>query len=152
MNKDKLMNYSKAQLIDMLVKETAVSITTPNDALAQILNELERIKFRETECFVCVTLDGSHKIIGVHIVSQGLVDRTLVHPREVFRPAIMDNAAAIIIAHNHPSGSLVPSAEDKEVTKRMKQAGDIIGIEVVDHLIIAPSLTGYFSFREHTIF
>jgi DNA repair protein RadC len=152
MNKDKLMTYSKAQLIDMLVKETAVSITTPNDALEQILNELERIKFRETECFVCVTLDCSHKIIGVHIVSQGLVNRALVHPREAFRPAIADNATAVIIAHNHPSGNLTPSAEDKDVTMRMKQAGDIIGIKVLDHIIIAPSLKGYFSFLENNIF
>lgn len=152
MTKDKLMRYSKAQLVEMLVKETAIAITTPNDALAPILKELESVRFKEAERFVCVTLNSCHKIIGVYVVSQGLVNRTLVHPREVFRPAIMDNATAIIIAHNHPSGSLEPSAEDKDVTRRMKQAGDIIGIKVLDHIIVAPSLNGYFSFLENNIF
>jgi DNA repair protein RadC len=151
MTKNKLMNYSKAQLIDMLVKETATAITTPSDALAPILETLESIKFKDVECFVCVTLNSSHKVIGSYVVSQGLVNRTLVHPREVFRPAIMDNATAVIIAHNHPSGSLEPSLDDRDITRRMKQAGDIIGINVLDHLIIAPSLNGYFSFLEGNI-
>lgn len=152
MNKDRLMRYSKAQLIDMLAKETAVAITTPTDALAPILKELDKFKFKEIECFICITLNGSHKIIGVYVVSQGLVNRTLVHPREVFRPAILDNSTAVIIAHNHPSGNLTPSLEDREVTRRMKQAGDILGIKVLDHLIVAPSLHGYFSFLEGNIF
>lgn len=151
MNKDKLMTYSKAQLIDMLVKERATPICKPSDALVPILDALENIKFKDVEHFVCLTLNGNHKLIGTHVVSQGLVNRALVHPREVFRPAIMDNAAAIIIAHNHPSGSLEPSADDKEVTRRIKQAGDIIGIGVLDHLIVAPSV-GYFSFLEANIF
>ena len=152
MDKIKLMNYSKAQLIEMLVKETAIAITTPSDALAPILKELETIKFKEIECFICITLNGSHKVINSYVVSQGLVNRTLVHPREVFRPAISDNATAVIIAHNHPSGNLEPSLEDREVTKRMRQAGDLIGIKVLDHLIVAPSLNGYFSFLEGNIF
>ena len=152
MDKNKLMHYSKSQLIDMLAKETAIAITTPSDALAPILEELENIKFKDVECFVCVTLNGSHKVIGSYVVSQGLVNRTLVHPREVFRPAILDNSTAVIIAHNHPSGNLEPSLEDKDVTRRMKQAGDIIGIKVLDHLIVSPSLHGYFSFLEGNIF
>ena len=151
MNKDKLRTYSKAQLIDMLVKERAKPVVTPSDALAPILDALENVKFREVEYFLCVTLNGNHKVIGTHVVSQGLVNHTLVHPREVFRPAIMDNATAIIIAHNHPSGSLEPGAEDKDVTRLMKQAGDIIGINVLDHLIVGPSV-GYFSFLEANIF
>jgi len=151
MNKDKLMTYSKAQLIDMLVKEKAMPIFTPSDALAPILDALENIKFKDVEHFVCVTLNSNRTLIGTHVVSQGLVNYTLVHPREVFRPAIMDNATAIIIAHNHPCGSLEPSAEDKNVTRCMKQAGDIIGIKVLDHLIVGPSI-GYFSFVEANIF
>lgn len=152
MNKDKLMRYSKEQLIDMLVKETAIAITTPNDALEPILKELESIKFKEVECFVCITLSSDHKVIGTYVVSQGLVNRTLVHPREVFRPAISDNATAIIIAHNHPSGNLEPSMDDRDVTRCMKQAGDILGITVLDHLIVSPSVKGYFSFLEGNIF
>ena len=151
MNKNKLMRYSKEQLIDMLIKETATAITTPSDALEPILKKLESIKFTDVECFVCVTLNSSHKVINSYVVSQGLVNRAIVHPREAFRPAIIDNATAVIIAHNHPSGNLTPSPEDKDVTRRMKQAGDIIGIKVLDHLIVGPSV-GYFSFVEANIF
>ena len=152
MTKNKLMRYSKEQLIDMLVKETAVAITAPSDALEPILKELETLKFQSVECVVCITLNGSHKVIGTHVVSQGLVNHALVHPREVFRPAIFDNATAIIIAHNHPSGNLKPSTEDRDITKRIKKAGDIVGIEVLDHLIVSPSLKGYFSFLENHVF
>jgi len=151
MTKDKLMTYTKAQLIDMLIKERATPIATPKDALVPILDALEDVKFGKVEHFICVTLNGNHKVIGTHVVSQGTVNSALVHPRDVFRAAIMDNAAAIIIAHNHPSGSLEPSADDKDVTRRMKQAGDIIGIKVLDHLIVGPSI-GYFSFLENNIF
>lgn len=152
MTKEKLMRYTKTQLVDMLVKENAIGITRPNDALEPILKELEKIKFQDVECFVCITLNGCHKIIGTYIISKGLVNRTLVHPREVFRPAISDNATAVIIAHNHPSGNLEPSLQDMEATKSMKQAGDIIGIKVLDHLIVSPSVKGYFSFLENDIF
>ena len=152
MTKDKLMRYSKVQLVDMLVKESAVAVTRPTDALEPILKELEKIKFQEVECFICLTLNGSHKIIGTYIISKGLVNKTLVHPREVFRPAIADNAVAIIIAHNHPSGNLEPSIDDKDTTNRMKQAGEIIGIKVLDHLIVSPCVQGYFSFLENDIF
>lgn len=152
MTKDKLMRYTKNQLIEMLVKENAIAISSPNDALEPILEKLETLKFQEVECFVCITLNGSHKIIGTYIVSKGLVNQTIVHPREVFRPAIADNAVAVIIAHNHPSGNLEPSAEDKGTTRRIKEAGNLLGIKVLDHLIVSPSAKGYFSFLEENIF
>ena len=152
MKKEKLMRYTKTQLVDMLVKETAIRISSPAHALEPILKELETLKFQEVECFVCITLNGSHKIIGTYIVSKGLVNQTIVHPREVFRPAIADNAVAVIIAHNHPSGNLEPSAEDKGTTRRIKEAGNILGIKVLDHLIVSPSVQGYFSFLEENIF
>ena len=152
MTKKEFMRYSKEQLIDMLVKEAAVAITTPKDAIEPILKELETIKFKEVECFVCITLNGCHKIIGTYVVSKGLVNQTIVHPREVFRPAIADNAVAVIIAHNHPSGNLEPSMEDKGTTKRIKEAGNLLGIKVLDHLIVSPSVKGYFSFLEENIF
>lgn len=152
MIKDKLMRYSKEQLIEMLVKETAVAITTPKDAIEPLLKELETIKFQDVECFVCITLNGCHKIIGTYVISKGLVNQTIVHPREVFRPAIADNAVAVIIAHNHPSGNLEPSMEDKGTTKRIKEAGNLLGIKVLDHLIVSPSVKGYFSFLENNVF
>jgi DNA repair protein RadC len=77
----------------------------------------------------------------------GLLNRTLVHPREVFKHAIKDNSAAIIIGHNHPSGSLDPSTEDKDITRRMKIAGEILGIKVLDHIIVSPT-KGYLSMLE----
>jgi DNA repair protein RadC len=150
--KERLMRYTKTQLVDMLVKENAIAITRPTDALEPILEALESLKFKEVECFVTITLNGSHKIIGTYIVSKGLVNQTIVHPREVFRPAIADNAVAVIIAHNHPSGNLEPSAEDKGTTRRIKEAGNLLGIKVLDHLIVSPSARGYFSFLENDIF
>jgi len=99
------------------------------------------------EHFVCVTLNGSHEVIKTHLVTMGLVNRTVVHPREVFRCALFDNAAAIIVAHNHPSGSLEPSAEDQEVTSRLVSAGQLMGMPVLDHVIV--SFRGYYSFLEH---
>jgi DNA repair protein RadC len=115
------------------------------------MEHLDKIKFEEKESFFVATLDSSHKLINFHIVSTGLLNRTLVHPREVFRVAISDNAAHIIIGHNHPSGDLTPSEEDLAVTKRLKQAGGIIGISVMDHLIVSPS-DGYFSMLEREMF
>ena len=76
----------------------------------------------------------------------GLVDQTHVHPREVFCPAIKDKAASIILAHNHPSGQLFPSRADKQVTTRLKEAGKLIGIDIIDHIILTPE--GYYSFQE----
>lgn len=100
----------------------------------------------DVEYFLCITLDGAHRVINIHEVTKGLLNRTLVHPREVFRSAIKDNAAAIIVAHNHPSNQLEPSSEDRELTSRLREAGDIVGISILDHLILARS--SYFSFME----
>jgi DNA repair protein RadC len=145
---DRLNRYSKKQLIEMLVKENAILIQNPVDAYGPILEKLEAIKFKDKECFVAITLDGAHKVIEMHVVSQGLVNRTLVHPREVFRPAIQDNAVSILLAHNHPSGSLEPSSEDADVTRRLKKSGELLGMPILDHLIVSPSL-GYYSFLEN---
>lgn len=151
LNHKNYMKYTKQQLIEMLVREQAIAIATPDDLYAPILAKLDSIRMKEQECFVSVSLNGAHEIIGFYIVSLGLANKTLVHPREVFRNAIKDNATAVILAHNHPSGNLKPSIEDKDVTKRMKLAGDVLGIKVLDHLIVSPSL-GHFSFLENDIF
>jgi len=98
------------------------------------------------EHMVVLFLNGAHIVTGKKIVSIGTMNRTIVHPREIFREAIKRNAAGIIMAHNHPSGSTAPSGEDREVTKRIRDAGEIIGIELLDHLIISRS--GFYSIRE----
>jgi DNA repair protein RadC len=146
----KLERLSKKELIEMIVQEKRQRMTSPNDVYQEILENAKSYRFEDVEYFLVATLDGEHKLIDLHVISQGTVNRTLVHPREVYRAAIKDNSVAIIAIHNHPSGSLKPSDEDVNITRRLKSAGEIIGIKVLDHLII--SKNGFFSFVEHDIF
>lgn len=101
----------------------------------------------DRENFVVVALDARRRAIGVQIVSVGTLSASLVHPREVFKPAILLGAAAIVVSHNHPSGDPAPSAEDKECTRRLVRAGELMGIPVADHVIIGAG-EEFFSFRE----
>ena len=90
----------------------------------------------DREMFVVLLLDGKNQVLGFNIVSIGSLTAALVHPREVFKPVILANAAAVILLHNHPSGSAEPSAEDRALTTRLEQAGELLGINVVDHIIV----------------
>ena len=101
---------------------------------------------KEQEHFILITLDGASRVIQERVISLGTINQTLVHPREVFRNAICDNAAGIIVAHNHPSGQLEASLEDREVTKRLKEVGTLIGIELLDHVIF--TVGGHISLRD----
>lgn len=103
--------------------------------------------FRESkkEHFVAFYLDTQSRLIERQIISIGTLNTSLVHPREVFEPAIKLSVASIIVAHNHPSGLLEPSKEDKQVTERLKQSGELLGIEIVDHIILSKS--GYKSLK-----
>ncbi len=101
---------------------------------------------RDREHFVVFLLDTKHRPIAAETVSIGILDGSLVHPREVFKAAVAASAAGIIAVHNHPSGEVEPSPEDHEVTKRLKAAGGILGIPVVDHLIVADG--SFYSFRD----
>lgn len=105
-----------------------------------------RFALREQEQFLAVLLTAKNQLIGVEEITVGTQTSTLVHPREIFKPAIRRSAHAIILAHNHPSGDPTPSREDREVTRRMIEAGRVIGIEVLDHLVIGKRR--YVSFRE----
>lgn len=89
-----------------------------------------------TESFFMLTLDGGHRPIHVYEVTRGLVNRTIVHPREVFWYAIKDMAVAIVVGHNHPSGRVDPSPEDCDITRRLADAGHILGIKLLDHLVV----------------
>ncbi len=102
---------------------------------------------RKQERFICCSLNGAHELIASRVVSVGLVNRTVVHPREVFADPITDRACAVVVAHNHPSGRLDPSAEDREITGRLKNAADTLGIALLDHIVF--SKEGYYSFVEH---
>ena len=103
----------------------------------------------DREHFIELTLDGASRIINTRVISIGTLNQSLVHPREVFKPAIMDGAAGIILAHNHPSGQLEASIEDKRVTKRLKEVGKLMGIELLDHVIL--TVDGYLSLRDEGI-
>lgn len=98
------------------------------------------------EHLLCFTLTLRHQVIACHTVSIGTVSASLIHPREVFRPALLDNASAIILCHNHPSGLCEPSPSDRVVTKQIAEAGELLGIELLDHVVVAED--GFRSLKE----
>jgi DNA repair protein RadC len=116
--------------------------------LASYYRILQKTGFipKEREAFVVFLLNSKNKVIGAHIVSVGTIDGSMVHPREVFRPAIAVGAATIVVAHHHPSGDKTPSQQDKDITDRLQKAGELIGIEVLDHIIIGGAT--HYSFAE----
>ena len=114
-------------------KHRAPLIDSPEKAAEQV----NFIRDKKQEYFVLLTLDGARRLINCRTITIGTLMTSLVHPREVFSPAIEDRAASIIIAHNHPSGCLDISEQDKDVTKRMRLAGELLGIRLDDHLVVA---------------
>jgi len=110
-----------------------ISIRTPAD----VVTECGDIAHSAQEMFVVMTLNAKNRLIDKHIVSIGLADASLVHPREIFGEAIRGNAQAIILVHNHPSGDTTPSAEDLRITRQLVEAGRIVDIKVLDHVIVA---------------
>ncbi|MCL2760380.1 MAG: DNA repair protein RadC [Desulfuromonadales bacterium] len=117
----------------------------------QVYNHFHyRFRDRKKEHFIVLLLDAKNRIMKEVQVSEGSLSESIVHPREVFNPAIRESALAIILIHNHPSGDPSPSNEDKKITIRLKEAGTILGIKVLDHIIIGDggSKPGYFSFVE----
>ena len=104
------------------------------------------IKDKAKEHFKLILLNPRNKIIGISTISIGTLNASLVHPREVFKDAIMHTAASVVLAHNHPSGDPEPSEDDITITKRLIEAGKILGVEVIDHIIVGKN--GFFSFKE----
>ena len=100
----------------------------------------------DREQFLICGLDAKHGLIGINVVSTGSLNLTIVHPREVFKPLILMNAGAWLCAHNHPSGDITPSPEDRVLTKRLREAADLFGIPLLDHLILAEER--YYSFAD----
>ena len=111
-----------------------------------VLPFVQHIRDKKQEYFVCVSLNGAHEVIESRVVTVGLLDSSQVHPREVFADPLTDRAAAVIFAHNHPSGNLEPSPEDLALTERLSRAGNLLGIKVLDHLIL--SKRGYCSLKQ----
>jgi len=118
------------------------AIREAKDALPYI----RMIRSKRQEHFACVSLDGANNVIASRIVSIGSLNSSHIHPREVFADPIADRAAAVILAHNHPSGTLQASPEDASITRRLRQAGELLGIRVLDHLIVTDS--GYLSMEQ----
>jgi DNA repair protein RadC len=112
-----------------------------------IFTQVRHFADRKQERFISLSLNGAHEVLAVRVVTIGLVNKTIVHPREVFADLIQDRAAAFCVAHNHPSGRLQSSPEDDEVTDRLQSAAVILGLQFVDHIIF--SETNWWSFREN---
>jgi len=125
------------------IKPEGAKIETPADLLPHVRHYADR----KQEHFLCATINGANEILNIRVVSMGLIDRSPVHPREVFADAVSDRACAIIVAHNHPSGTLEPSSSDLDVTRQLKAAGEVVGISLLDHIIFNRS--GYFSLLGH---
>jgi DNA repair protein RadC len=124
------------------IKPEGVRIETPADLLPHIRHYADR----RQEYLLCASINGANEVLNIRVVSIGLVDRSPAHPREVFADALMDRASAVIIAHNHPAGSLEPSLADIETTRQLKAAGTVVGITLLDHIIF--NRTDYLSFLE----
>jgi len=119
-------------------------IHDPKDAAKLVREYLSGV---DREHFVGLYLDSSNKLIAIHTVSVGILNSSLVHPREVFKLALMVNAAGVIVAHNHPSGNIEPSGEDLKITRQLVEAGKILGIPLHDHIIVT-ARASYVSFAE----
>ncbi len=124
-----------------LVKD-GVKINCAKDVLPLVSD----IAGKQQEYFVCISLNGANEVIEKRVVTIGLVDKSPVHPREVFADVIADRAAAVIFAHNHPSGELQPSEADLRMHDQLTEAGKILGLRVLDHVIVTRK--GYYSFQE----
>lgn len=120
-----------------------VKITMPHDVLPLVVD----IAAKKQEYFVCISLNGANEVIQKRIVTIGLLNSSQVHPREVFADVIADRAAAVIFAHNHPSGDLHPSDDDRRTHKQLTDAATILGIRVLDHIIV--TARGHLSFQEN---
>lgn len=127
------------------IKPEGLKIETPADVLPLIRHYADR----KQEHFLCATVSGANEVLNIRVISIGLVDRSPVHPREVFAEALQDRACAVILAHNHPTGTLQPSEADIETTRRLREVGEIMGIAVLDHIIF--NRTEYFSFLEKAV-
>ena len=129
------------QIVSERKLKNTIKIATPEEAYCFI----RRYAKAKQEHFILLTLNGTNNVISVSIVSIGTANKTVIHPREVFCKAITDRATSIIVCHNHPSGVVTPSSEDRKVTEDLYQAGQIIGIPLIDHIVF--SKNSYTSLR-----
>lgn len=137
------MNYNEWVNV---CKEAKGKIT---DAKTVYAEAIKLIKDFQKEHFIAFYLNAKNKIIYSEVVSIGTLDSALIHPREIFKPAIVHSAHSVIVAHNHPSGDTAPSAEDNKITEQLKKAGELLNIKILDHVIIGAN--EWFSYDERTM-
>lgn len=146
----------KQALLMQAILELNKRISTPVQDEYKILSPEDgakylypKLSYKSTEHFAVILLNSKNRIIGFEIISQGSINSSVVHPREVFNSAIVNHAAGILAAHNHPSGDPTPSKEDKALTSSLTESGKMMGIPVLDHIIVGHNC--YFSFKEHCL-
>jgi len=133
-----------------MVREIKISGQKYNSSEEVARSEFARSLLKsDREKFICMHLNVKNQIISFEVVSTGSLTSSLVHPREVYKGAILSNSASVIFMHNHPSGDPEPSTDDMEITKRLEKAGNILGINVLDHIIVASG--GFYSFRQNKL-
>ena len=145
----RIPNDRKVQVVNIrMVKEPSLysteKIRSPEDALRIIANELATY---DREVFAILNVKSNGQPINLNICSVGTIDSSMVSPREVFKSAILQNSSAFIAIHNHPSGSISPSQEDKDVTKRLLACSELLGIKMLDHIIVAGESGRMYSFK-----
>ena len=130
------------ELVNRFGIRKKVTLRTPND----IYQYIKHYSYEDQEHLIVMAFNGNMELLKCTVATKGLADRTVIHPREVFSECIKLKGTSIVIAHNHPSGRLCPSENDSVLTEKIVEAGKLLSIKVVDHLIITPE--GYYSFRE----
>ena len=135
-------------VLGFLIKDAPVKDAPPLNQARLVADALADIRDMDREHFVVFYLNARSQVIASYTVSVGTLSASLVHPREVFKGAILRNAAAIIVAHNHPSGNIEASPEDRDCTRRLAQAGTLLGIPLLDHVIVGAMSAEYTSFKE----
>ena len=140
------VDYTLGELLQMVREKIETYRPDRISSAADVYRLFYDYSDKEKEYVLLLTLDGASNPIRQRVIHIGTLNHSLVHPREIFRPAILDNSAGIIVVHNHPSGQLLPSSEDRRITQRLNEAARIIGIQLLDHVII--SRNGFYSFSE----
>ena len=143
----KIMTKYKLELVkeESHKYEVETRISCPKD-IYEVLTKVCRIQCNAEEVVILITLNTKNIVTGYFEVHRGTINTSLVHPREVFKRALLNNARYIIVAHNHPSGDPNPSKEDIQITERLKEAGNLLGINLLDHIIVGEDK--YISLKE----
>ena len=145
---EKKLNVVRIKLIDDAPLLSHEKVATPADAIRLMQDEVGNC---DREIFCALHINARGKPLSMSVISIGELTATLVHPREAFKASILSNASSVIFMHNHPGGDVYPSQEDIKTTGRLEKAGEILGIHVVDHLIVAESKETFYSFRAKTV-